>query len=113
MDSASDFESEGCGFDPHPRCFLLQGRLTSQATITHHIFHTHGSSVGRAGDCNSDSAVIPRPVVRFRPVRFFLHDNRRVAALPQHGHGAVRFHRGDDIPSLCTGQYSMVHTQKH
>ena len=22
MDSASDFESEGCGFDPHPRCFL-------------------------------------------------------------------------------------------
>ena len=23
MDSASDFESEGCGFDPHPRCFLI------------------------------------------------------------------------------------------
>ena len=32
---------------------------------------SHGSSVGRAGDCNSDTAVIPRPVVRFRPVRFF------------------------------------------
>ena len=37
--------------------------------ITRNI--SHGSSVGRAGDCNSDSAVIPRPVVRFRPVRFF------------------------------------------
>ena len=70
MDSASDFESEGCGFDPHPRCFLFQGRLPSQVAITRHIFHTHGSSVGRAGDCNSSSAVIPRPVVRFRPVRF-------------------------------------------
>ena len=33
---------------------------------------SHGSSVGRAGDCNSDSAVIPRPVVRFRPVRFLI-----------------------------------------
>ncbi len=26
MDSASDFESEGCGFDPHPRCFVFFGR---------------------------------------------------------------------------------------
>ena len=33
---------------------------------------SHGSSVGRAGDCNSHSAVIPRPVVRFRPVRFLI-----------------------------------------
>ena len=39
-------------------------------TTSDHSSISHGSSVGRAGDCNSDTAVIPRPVVRFRPVRF-------------------------------------------
>ena len=41
-------------------------------TVCNHSSISHGSSVGRAGDCNSDTAVIPRPVVRFRPVRFFV-----------------------------------------
>ena len=37
MDSASDFESEGCGFDPHPRCF---GEVNNSATTgtSNHIF---------------------------------------------------------------------------
>jgi hypothetical protein len=76
MDSASDFESEGCGFDPHPRCFAYLSKLRKPnhyASVYSTDIISHGSSVGRAGDCNSDSAVIPRPVVRFRPVRFFAH----------------------------------------
>ena len=78
MDSASDFESEGCGFDPHPRCFGTASSAkrnnwdeSSYILLRGTIYIPHGSSVGRAGDCNSESAVIPRPVVRFRPVRFF------------------------------------------
>ena len=48
---------------------ILVKRNYTQTIPPVHI--SHGSSVGRAGDCNSDSAVIPRPVVRFRPVRLF------------------------------------------
>ena len=51
-------------------CFGVLG-WNNNTTVGNLYIITHGSSVGRAGDCNSDTAVIPRPVVRFRPVRFF------------------------------------------